>query len=149
MNATRDALKHKMIEMKMKKHPDGHHDQGDKLGQSLHEEWDEQKSDDDVAGPAPSLKGKDLHQGGHDPEMESHEGLEKEHIDALEKLHEIKPGDSLPEDGDGDSADMKMEILKGLADHGHGGRRAMGLHERAADKVKEKMASIMKHKKQV
>lgn len=37
-----------------------------------------------------------------------------------------------------------LQAISGLG--GHGGRGAMGLNERAADKAKEKYASIQKHK---
>jgi hypothetical protein len=82
------------------------------------------------------------------------------------KAHQAEVPDAKPDDDDKDSSDaapdlnQKKPLISGdlTSDHegllqelmgqiSHPGRGAMTLDERAGDKMKEKMASIKKHKK--
>jgi len=76
---------------------------------------------------------------------ESLEEQKKEHQEGTELAPSLPVGDAIS--GKGSQLD---EILAALADGGSSGKhqgKVGGLHSRAADAAKEKMASIMKHKK--
>lgn len=139
-NPVQDALLAKIQAMKAK-HSMGPMDKDEQL--------DQDRADDDVAGPAPHLRGDDLEHPaspeGHLEDESQNESLENG--GKPPKLTESFGHENSEEMGLKDGDPMHIAILKGLSDHGHNGRGSSGLHERAADKAKEKMSSIEKHKK--
>ena len=148
MNHMLEALKKKMIEAKGGKPSLEIH-----IGSGHEPEENDSHHDmaqDDVAGPAPHME-HDIepqhpdvpeHEMEHDDEYadEKHD-QDPDHEDSS-MLHESKEAEH--EMGDGSEHHMKM--LKALADHKSSGH-SHKLSSMAADKAKEKMASIMKHKK--
>ena len=124
----KEALRKKMME-----HKSGSH--------SLHDN----PKHDDVAGPAPELHDEhEKEEGSLIHDIGSHHEDEGHALDKLSAMHQTHDGDAVDMH---EGSDHHMKILSALADHGHGGRGSHGLHEMAADKAKEKFASIQKHKK--
>lgn len=118
---------------------------------------DHDERDDEIAGPAPHMDHELEHDGDaihedalhnnkeEDEEMKDAEDT-KQHLAAAESnMDHLKGLHGAPMD---EGSEDHLAILKGLSDHGVQGRGAMKLSERVASNAKEKMASIMKHKKE-
>lgn len=128
MNAMKDALAKKLMEMKMK----GASMAGDEKDMDAHQ--------DDGVGNAPDLDSEDTDEEAKEMQLADDAGKD---MDALKELHAGKVGVEM-HGKMGPEMDHHMKVLSALSEH-HGGGTSLG--SKVGDKAKAEMASMAMKKK--